>query len=180
MNKILFLFIIIYFKPHIINAQNDTVGKSNYRCTFILENSKKALRGEIYQVNDSFIIFKQYIIKSKKSAISNIELVNISVNKIKRIKVIKKGMPRKGLLFGGAYGLVLGGTIGFLSGDDNPANYFSATAEGKAIVYGITLFIPGSLFGYIAGNAKLQMSINGKYENYIKKKAQLIKYSIKK
>ena len=179
MKKVLLLLIFIYFIPNIIKAQNDTVGKSNYRCTFILENSKKALRGEIYLVNDSFIIFK-HIIKRKKSAISKFELVNISVNKIKRIKVIKRGMPRKGLLFGGAYGLVLGGTIGFLSGDDNPANYFSATAEGKAIVYGITLFIPGSLFGYIAGNAKLQMSINGKYENYIKRKAQLIKYSIKK
>ena len=180
MKKILFLFVFIYFIPHIINAQNDTIGKSNYRCIFILENSEKALRGEIYQVKDSFIFFKQYIIKSEKSAMSNFELVNIPVNKIKRIKVIKKGMPGKGLLIGGANGLVLGGAIGLVSGDDNPADLFPATAEEKAIAYGILLFIPGSIIGYIAGNAKLQMSINGNYENYLKREAQLIKFSIKK
>ena len=72
---------------------------------------------------------------------SNFELVNIPVNKIKRIKVIKKGMPGKGLLIGGAKGLVLGGAIGFLSGDDNPADLLSATAEEKAIALGLLLNI---------------------------------------
>ena len=89
-------------------------------------------------------------------------------------------MPGKGLLIGGANGLVLGGAIGLLSGDDNPTDLLSATAEEKAIAYGILLFIPGSIIGYIAGNAKLQMSINGNYENYLKREAQLIKFSIKK
>ena len=180
MKKILTILFFIYFIPKYAMPQNDTIGNCKYRCIVFLENTNKTLRGEIYQVRDSFIIFKHYVSKNKKSAMKNYELVNISVINIEKIKVIKKGMPGKGFLIGGASGLLLGGAIGFLSGDDNPADFFSSTAEEKAIGYGVLLFIPGSLIGFISGNAKLQMSIYGKYENYLKRKVELSSFSIRK
>jgi len=134
-------------------------------------DKSKIIKGLLYKANDdSLIIIDKH---SKK--------IRIAASKIEKIKIRRKGKIGNGVLIGALTGLVTGGLIGLVSGDepDETVDYGwpfgTITHEGekaseKALLYGIPLAVVGSSVGAIIASKKNRITINGdiyKYKNNV-------------
>ena len=79
------------------------------------------------------------------------EDVSVDIAEIKVIRIVKKSNVVQGMVRGVAIGGGVGALIGFAAGDDEPGGFFSFTAEGKALIFGIAFGALGLVFGGIAG-----------------------------
>ena len=77
--------------------------------------------------------------------------LSVNIADIKVIKIVKKSKAGKGALYGLLIGGAAGALLGFSSGDDPYDNFFSFTAEQKALIGGASLGITGLILGGIAG-----------------------------
>ena len=81
-------------------------------------------------------------------------------------------------LAGAVTGLVAGGLIGLISGDD-PPGLFSFSAEEKALLFGLGMAAGGAGIGALEGLVKIKIPINGSMENFKRNKSKLKKYAIR-
>jgi len=155
-----------------IYAQEKTQKIENYKTWVYLHKETLKIRCVLYKVKDSSILVTN---------IENGESQEIYIRDIQKIKIRKKNSIGKGALIGSVSGLVLGGAIGLIEGDDPPDQWImSYTAEEKAVGYGVLLTPIGAGVGVLIGSIKKSFDINGKLENYKLNKQQLRKYAIKK
>lgn len=98
--------------------------------------------------------------------------------KINYLEFRKKGNEVKGFLGGAITGMVIGGLIGIISGDDED-EFINFTAVEKAVILGVLFSVPGSVVGVIKGGAKFRIPITGNQKNYNSQRANLEKYMYK-
>jgi len=152
-----------------------------YKTWISLRSDSKQLKGVLYEIKDSSVLFS-YTTSKADYLSGNFAVLEIYHSDIRRIAIRRKGSVGKGAGIGAGVGLLVGALIGFASGDDPPCRTFfclSYTAEEKAAGTGAALLIPGAIIGAIAGAVTKNYQIKGDFNNYDRIKNTLEKYSVK-
>jgi|GEM_PF-2178624 len=160
------------------NAQEQNLMNSDYKCWIYADtnNVLSSRIGVIYSVADSGINYAP--LKHGKIIMSdNVQFM--MADKIDKINVRKSGNSAIGILAGFGIGFLIGGLIGYAQGDDEPG-YISVSAEGKAVVLGHILSLPGMILGGIVGSWRVTIPINRNQNNYLMQQERIKKYAIKK
>lgn len=121
-----------------------------------------------------------FLTEIKDSSLSTMErkknkVNSIGIDEIKYLQFRRKGKEVNGFFLGALTGFIVGGFVGFASGDDEPG-WFSFTAEEKALILGVLGTAPGAIIGGIVGSAKVKIPINGSFEKYKKQKKDIEKF----
>lgn len=151
-----------------------------YKTWISFNNEPKVMHGALgvlYEINDSSIMISNSLVKKDYSS-GNFRLSDISYKNIDYIKLRAKNNVGKGALIGTISGLIIGGILGFGSGDDNPEGLFAMTAGEKAVLAGTGLAICGAAIGALCGLIQIKIPINGNLENFNRNKNKLIKFTI--
>ena len=150
-----------------------------YKTWISLNNESRILKGALYEIKDSSIFVSSSLSKQDYST-GNFQKSKIYYNNIDIIKTRQKHSVGKRTCIGAIAGFVIGGMIGFLSGDDNPDEvYFASTASQKAKEDAIILAIGGAGIGALCGLIKIKIPINGNLENFKRNTSKLKKFSIR-
>ena len=156
--------------------------KKRYRTWLTLNSEPFKSKGILYQSKESSILIAPLV--KNRQQISDKTLIEFQIRNIETIKLRKNKRVGKGILIGAVTGLVAGGLVGLLSGDDPPCNSgglicFRSTAEEKAVIGGVYLAVFGAGVGALIGSIKIKIPINGSSEKYRKNKTDLRRYSVK-
>ena len=162
---------------YIINSN-----KKLYRTWLTLNSNPFKSKGILYQSKESSILISPGV--KNKQQISDKSLVEFQIRNIETIKLRKSKKIGKGILIGAVTGLVAGGLVGLISGDDPPCSSgglicFRFSAEEKAIMAGVSLAVCGAGIGALIGSIKIKIPINGSSKKYSKNKTDLRRYSVK-
>ena len=153
-----------------------------YKTWISLRSDSKQLKGVLYEIKDSSVLFS-YTTSKADYLSGNFAVLEIYHSDIRRIAIRRKGSVGKGAGIGAAVGFLIGGVIGLASGDDTCPQgqicFFVSTAEDKAVATGVTLGFIGAAIGAIAGSTRKKFHINGDFNNYYRIKNMLEKYSVK-
>ena len=150
--------------------------KKKYKTWLTLNSEPFKSKGILYQSKESSILLAPLV--KNKQQISDKSLVEFQIHNIETIKLRKKNKIGKGILIGAVTGLVAGGLIGLIDGDDPPDTWFALTAGDKAIIAGVPLAICGAGIGAAIGSIKIKIPINGSNNKYRKNKNELRRYSV--
>lgn len=123
--------------------------------------------GHLSDINDSTICI---------NFIAKHETRSIKIEDINYLEFRKKGNEIKGFFTGVLAGILFGGMIGLVSGDDEKG-FLRFTAAEKALMAGALLALPGGVIGGIIGSSKVKIPINGNQRNYKIQIKELEKYS---
>ena len=129
---------------------------------------------------------KGFLLETKENSIIIGDGYNLQLghsykfDQIKLIKLRKKKTFPTVFLTSIVGGAVLGGTLGYLDGDDESHGFFSLNAEEKAVFGAIDGAFIGALIGGIVGSLKVQIPINGNKNKFDIERNRLIKYSYNK
>lgn len=177
--KTITAFCVLLLCSTLVFAQTGSSRIKIYNARIKLCEHKALLKGVFYSFSDSTIIIAHAI--SKKDLISHqFRREEIAVNNIKWIKIRRKGAVSTSAFLGAVIGGTAGAIMGYSSGDDEPSMLFSYSAEEKATMAGIPLFIIGGSLGAVVGSKRVRINIDQDPENVIRNYAKLLKYSIKK
>ena len=168
--KLITLMVIILSMNFVYTQEK--VKKVKIYKTWVSLIDESEIFGVLHQLNDSSIL-----VTDIKTEISQ----EINISDIQKIKIRRKNSIGRGALIGGASGLVVGGMVGYMSGDDPEGiSLFKMTAEEKAVFNGV-IFIPfGAGAGILIGTIKKKFDINGSISNYNKNIRELREYAVKK
>lgn len=151
-----------------------------YRTWVSLNSEPFEIEGVLFKIKDTSILVSNSVVIKDYSQ-NKFEVVNLFVTDIETIKTRGKNNIRKGFLIGAISGFVMGGTLGLAQGDEPRGDtWFGISAEMRAISYGVTGALVGSLIGAYVGSAKVVIPINGNINNYNRNKDELREYSLKK
>lgn len=143
--------------------------------TWVSLMDESEIHGILYQLKDSSILVTNMKMEESQE---------IDIKDIQKIKIRRKNSIGRGAIIGGASGLVVGGLIGYMNGDDedsdNGLNFIAMSAEEKAVSSGILFMTLGAGTGILIGTIKKKFDINGNISNYNKNIQQLRKYVIKR
>jgi hypothetical protein len=175
-----FSYIIIVFFCCISNSDAQ---KSNQRIKYYktwvryIDGSLKS-KGILYELQDSAIIISNSLVV-KNYPDGNYELTKINIQEIDKIRTRRTRNIGRGILVGAVSGIVIGGIIGLIDGDDPPDTWFAMTAGEKAAGGGVILGVFGGVAGGLVGTIRVNFKINGNIHTYRSKKKKLQKYSLK-
>ncbi len=156
-------------------VQKDTVPESSnihslknknvqYHVWMVNTNSSYKHRIHLLNVGDDHIEFYQFGGPRK-----------VKAEEISMIRYREKGAVGKGIFRGAIFGALIGGAIGFLSGDDEPSLFFSFTKEEKAIMAGFSGAAIGAVIGGFVSSVKVRIPIEGKSELFQQEREHLKK-----
>ncbi len=148
-----------------------------YKARISLNNGEHALKGVLYDVNDSSVLVSSSLFKKDYST-GKFELSKINFRNIDLVKIHKKNSVGIGILIGAVAGFLVGGVIGYSQGDD-PPGLFSLSAEDKAKTGGFLMAVGGAGLGALFGSIQIKIPINGSKENFNNNKSRLKKYTIR-
>jgi hypothetical protein len=148
-----------------------------YKTWISLNNEPKVFKGALYEINDSSIMVSNSFVKKDYST-GNFTLSKINYNDIENVKLRAKNNVGKGALIGTISGLLIGGLIGYLEGDDPPEDWFAMTAGDKAVTAGVGMAACGAAIGALCGLIQIKIPINGNLGNYNRNKNRLNQYTI--
>jgi hypothetical protein len=151
--------------------------KKMYKTWLTLKSEPFKSKGILYQSKESSILIVPMV--KNRQLISDKYIVDFQISNIETIKLRRHNKIGKGILVGAITGLVAGGLIGLIDGDDPPGTWFALRAEEKAIIAGVPLAVCGAGIGAIIGSVKIKIPINGSSEKYRKNKSSLRRYSVK-
>lgn len=176
--NVIALIVICCLNP--LSAQDTIQMNKIYRTWVSLNSEPFEIEGVLFKIKDTSILVSNSVVIKDYSQ-NKFEVVNLFVTDIKTIKTRGKNNIRKGFLIGAISGFVMGGTLGLAQGDEPRGDtWFGISAEMRAISYGVTGALVGSLIGAYVGSAKVVIPINGNINNYNRNKDELREYSLKK
>lgn len=180
------LLIVLYFQCNLSAQDFNQFDKpiKIYRTWVALKYESIKINGVLYQIKDSVIVVSSSVERLDYS-LNRFETIDLNIENINSIKVRRKNSIGMGALFGTLTGFVVGGMIGFISGDDPPVYQFpiyfpGVSAEQKAIAFGVIGGISGGLLGALIGSVSVVIPINTSFTNYNQNKTKLKKYAINK
>jgi hypothetical protein len=185
MKKYFFLGLVILFQMYSAFAQDKDSKIKIYRTWVTLNETPYKAEGVLYQIKDSAVILSNSrLINDYKTG--NYNLTDFYVNSIQTIKIRKNYRVGNGMWQGALVGLVFGGMIGLMQGDDDKCNSssfggcVSFSAGEKALIFGGPTALLGAGIGAIFGSPKIEIPINGNKQKYKSNKEKLNNYTIKK
>jgi len=153
--KIIILSIVLIICTNSF-AQNKSDKIKVYKAWVKLLDGSKA-KGVLYAADSSGV--------KLSDGITSDNLNTLSAEKIKEIRIRKKGRVGKGVWIGALSGATFGAIMGIASGDDE-AGWFSFSKEEKAAMNAIGLGTLGAGIGALVATGKKKIIINGDLNNY--------------
>lgn len=173
MNKLFYIIIFLTSGYTLITGQ---VPERNlkYKAQILLMDSKYNTSGFITEVKDSSIVFSKSLI--------NYEPQELTIDKIKRLKLRHKNAIIKGMVTGACIGMGIGILSGIISGTTQESNFIfggthTVTATEKAISRGFLYCLPGLLIGGLTGSSSISIPIYGKKQKYVEQKKLIEEFS---
>lgn len=150
-----------------------------------MNSEPSKIKGILYEIKDTSILVSSSAViwdySGDRFGVKTLPVYNIEI-----IKTRRKNSIGKGVAIGTLSGIVVGGLIGLISGDDPPCpsgsgmSCWSLDAKGNAVLAGIPLAICGAGVGALIGSVKLEIPINGSIDSYNRNKNKLRGHSIRK
>lgn len=100
-------------------------------------------------------------------------LRKVKLEELGSISYRENGAIGQGIFRGVIFGALIGGAIGYLSGDDEPSLFFNFTKEDKAFMFGFSGAAVGAVLGGVIGAARIRIPIEGQSELFKQEKEQL-------
>ncbi len=180
--KSILLLISLYSHPGPLHLMDTVLPRNkNYNVKLINQNAQ-AKFGYLVNVDDSTISLANVPLPKRGPLPSGIITSKYAYPNITSIRLERKGVLQRSLIWGTVVGLAVGTIAGFASGDDpktpetgNPFtdifigidNAFKRTASEKALLYGLSCSATGAIIGILAGVlSKKKFIINGKKEPF--------------
>lgn len=174
MKTLAFIIEIIFSLPHLSSAQEDSLKRSTIYKTWITLGGGREIKGTIYQIRDSSILFANTFNKTDFLN-GRCDIQNINYNGIYLVTCRKELWPGAvvGMVAGAITGAILGKNIG--KSDDPMADYRPL----GSFMLGAAFVLPGAIVGIVVTDAAFSLSIpiSGNFENYNKNKSRLKNFS---
>ncbi len=166
----LIVFLLISFSntPGFAQESKTEIKPKEY-ITWVYSGKEKT-KGFLLDTQDSYLTISD-LAYGKNNQIIRFESADLD-----RLKFRRKGNIGRGLIYGGVGGALIGIVIGVASGDDNPNDFISFSAQDKAVILGAFFAIPGTIIGGIIGSKKIKIPIRNKEQNYARQRALIKKY----
>lgn len=166
----LIVFLVISFSNARSFAQESKAEiKAKEYITWVYSGKVKT-KGFLLDTQDSYLTISDLTLGKNNQTI-RFEGADLDMLKFRR-----KGNVGRGLIYGGIGGALVGIVIGLASGDDNPNEFISFTAEDKALFLGAFFAIPGTILGGIIGSKKIKIPLKNKAQNLARQRALIEKY----
>lgn len=187
MKKVVLITIVVCFYSS-LSAQKDSTSQRSdkdekrlkiYKTWISLNNESKTVKGVLYSITDSSILVSTSLIKEDYTT-GNFQTTTLNFKNIDLVKTRSKNSVLKGAVIGTVAGFFLGAIIGFIEGDDDPAEVlFPSTAAQNALGNGVVLAIGGAGIGLLCGSIKIKIPINVNTREFNSNKRKLEKYTIR-
>ena len=176
MKTLTFIFIVLFCASFSSSAQEDSLKSSTIYKTWINLGGGREIKGTIYQIRDSSILFANTFKKTDLLSPGKSDIQTINDNRIYLVTCRKELWP--GAVIGMVTGIISGVIIGQLTwkkGDDPMEDY----RPFASLVFGTLFTIPGAVAGIIVTDIvfTLRIPVSGNFENFNKSKSRLKKYS---
>lgn len=168
---ILFSIISFFFSKPLVFSQKSEKEKV-YRIKVYQTNTKKKLKGYLFQVKDTSILVS--LTHPPKGG----SILEIPSSKINKLKARKVGTVAKTAVLGA----LAGGTVGVLISIDYAAeSSFKRTEPMWMLINGVIFAIPGAILGpFFGAESKKKFDIGGNQDLFRQYEADLRKLSILK
>ena len=164
------VLVVIFLSMNFVYTQEKVKKVKTYK-TWVSLIDKSEIHGFLYQLKDFSII----VTNTKTDGTQEIDIKDIQ-----KVKIRRKNSIGRGAVIGGVSGLIVGGIVGYMNGDDSDSiSWFKMSAEEKAVSTGVGFLPIGAGVDILVGTAKKKFDINGNIDNYTKNKEELRKYVIK-
>ena len=157
------------------NAKNKI---KNFKVWISLNTDSRLIRGALSETKDSSILVSEFYGNSKYS-LDKLKISEINYRNINVIQTRKKSSIKDGVLTGTISGILIGALIGFIDGNDPPNQILGMSAVQKAGFGAVFLGGIGAGVGTLVGTFRLNIPINGQFENFNSNKIKLRKRSFK-
>ena len=161
------------------------VQKTKYQTWISLYNAPYNMKGMLYKIEDSSILFAQHTLAYDFNG-GRLKMADLSINNVEAVKVRRKGKiglwSSVGAITGFTAGWVIGKAItpNHQDGLVTPVGLMESAGYGVfTIGLGIGLGIGGAAIGAAIGSVKIKIPINGSRANFNMEKSRLKKYSLK-
>jgi hypothetical protein len=175
MKTLTFIFIVLFSASFSSSSQEDSLKRSTIYKTWITLGGGSEIKGTIYQLRDSSILIANTFKKTDLLSPGKFDIQAVNYNSIYLVTCRKELWPGAviGMVAGAFSGVILGKIIG--KSDDPMADYRPLAS----VVFGTLFTIPGAVAGIIVTDIvfTLRIPISGNFENFIKNKSRLKKYS---
>jgi len=175
--KLLVLFFAAFVMTVKSYGQENNKKQKFYNTWISFTNDSLKLKGILYELQDSSIIISNSLL-IKNYPDGDFELTKIYIHEIEILKTRRTKNIGRGILIGAVSGIVIGGMIGLIDGDD-PPSMFSWSAGDKATFFGVFLGGIGAVTGGTIGVVRVNFKINGNIQSYKSQKKKMQKYSLK-
>jgi len=174
MKKLAFILLILSGAPILLSAREDTLNRSTIYRTRIILGGGREIKGTIYQIMDSSIVFANTT--NKMDFLSGrYEIQTINYNRIYLVTCRKELWPGAviGMVAGIFSGMIIGRNIGK---SDDPLADFRPLGS---FMLGALFALPGAAAGLMVTDVafSLQIPISGNFEIFNNNKNRLKKYS---
>lgn len=180
--KSIVLLISLYSHPGPFHLVDTTLPRNkNYNVKLINQDAQTKY-GYLVNMDDSAIILADVPLSKRGTLASGFITYKYAYPNIASIRLERKGVLERSVIWGSVAGLAVGTIAGFASGDDPKTpetgdpftdifigidNAFKMTAGEKALVYGLTCAATGAIIGILVGVlSKKKFLINGKKEPF--------------
>lgn len=177
MKKLLVLALLSIILSYHLNSQTANYNKLKFKYnSWVHRFDADTQKGSLYKLSkDSLTLVKRKYSGNPRYTYQSYE---IPILDIKTIEIRKSGRVVKGVFLGMFTGFMVGGILGYLSGDNNFESVLYLTAEEKFWFFGTLASMPGGIIGLIAGSTKIKIPIRRSQYIYDYKKKDLQKYLI--
>ena len=161
--------------------------KKSYKIKIRLMNMNYYVNGLLYDIKDSSVLVFSYPnFLYTSDYYSNGEyyykFYSVDISNIKSISYRRTNSIGVGIGIGAVGGLLVGGTIGYMQGDDSckgmPWCVLSFSAEQKSLIYSVPGMMIGMAIGGFIGASYTTFRIDGKKSEYDNYKKELKEFSI--
>lgn len=168
--KLTLSIIILISGIHSISAQDESEKRHRKFDTWVhLQDQSEIIEGLLFEIKDSSILVYDSPVKFQYP-IDNIHLQSIDYKSVGRVSARRTNSVLTGAIIGSVIGLTGAAVLASKAGESGWTGMYM-------VVFGVPATVVGAGTGALIGSVKVKIPINGSYENFMRNKHRLERYS---